>query len=542
MKRPAATFAFANERTEEGFLRNLTVEMKFILQAMDPVVREENLHVQLIPAATSEEIRAVFQDKWLAGRVNIFHYGGHATPDRLWLESSSGGNEAFFSEGLARFLGVQQGLQLVFLNACATADQAKRMLQENIPAVIATSQKVPDDIATQFARIFYLGMASGSSIEEAFREAEGYLLGRKGTEAFLSSNTRSLFWDEEIGFGELDLPWRLFLKQEASWYPAQWRLLRRELPSSTSSQVPTKPSLEGAVIQKHLIHQTLGHSEIGTVYRALHMEQQQDRALWISYEIMAGFKELYANLKSGYNALSRIKHPALARVKEIEMIDGNEFPQIYFSVELLKGKRLDEVEMKGDANKVIILGMDLCEVLHEAHEIDYTDTEWKAQKGVVHGNLMTNKIFLDNYGNARIIEFLFTNLTRLPEVKLRLPLEAENHLRNLRLKEYFAPELLAGDANVSVLTDVYSVGAVLLEMYTGKTIDQWSFSSEKDLADQVISELGSVSLPLLKVIYRATLPNPDERWQSADEMRDFLAPSLSWWRKFWRRRNLKKAN
>ncbi len=534
MTQLVAGFAFANERTETGFLRNLTLEMKLVLRALDPVAREGKVYVHLMPATTAREIQDLFQDRWTEGRVSIFHYGGHATAGELWLEGESGGNESFFAEGLARFLQVQQGLNLVFLNACSTSAQAKMLIERSIPAVVATSSKIPDDLATAFSEAFYKGLASGASIEEAFQEATALMLGRKGEEAFQPSGTRSLYWEEDHE-DTLDLPWRLYLKQEARWFPAQWRLVHRELDTDKIS-VPKTPSLEaGKVLEKHLIYENLGHSAIGTVYRAQHLESKQDRALKVTYQVIAGMKAFEELMVDGFKAMHQLNHPNIARVLEMGRLEEQGVLQLWISMELIKGKRLDQADMKGRADQVLALGLDLCRGLEAAHQVSFVNAKGETERGVFHGNLMTKKIFLDEFGNARMIDFLFTNLARLDGIQLHQPIEAINSLRQMRMTEYFAPELLAGDATVNALTDIYSVGAILLEVYTGKPIDQWKFSSEKDLAEQISQLQGSVSKPLIRAIYRATLPNPDERWQSAEEMGDSIAPSIGIWHRLVRR-------
>lgn len=536
MKPPVIGLAFANERTDEGFLRNLSKEMKLILRAMDPVAQASKAYLHLMPATTAREIQNLFQNSWFEGRVNIFHYGGHASPSVLYLERDSGGNESFFSEGLARFLGVQKGINLVFLNACSTEKQALRLIEENIPAVIATSQDIPDDVAVMFAEAFYKGLASGSSIEEAFKEADGFVLGSIGPNSIAGGTTRGLYWESEPGIGELDLPWKLFLKKEASWFPAQWRLVHQEKEVREEKATKTEPTLVGQIVEKHLIHDTLGHGTTGIVYRAQQIVNQEDRAFKITYEIESGFQAFHQSMMDGFNALQKLDHPSIAKVLEMGALSDGASKQLYLSMELLKGKRLDEIDMKGDAGRVILLGIDICLGINAAHEINFRDMEGKEQKGIFHGNLMTKKIFLDSSDKARIIDFLFTNLARLPEVKLKRPLEAENALRTQRLTAYFPPEVLSGEQSVGIAADIYAIGAILLEVYTGKTIDQWQVESEEELYQQIKAQLGSASNRLVEGIWRATHPNPAERWKTAGELHKHLLPGLGWWRKF--KRNL----
>lgn len=535
MKPPVIGLAFANERTDKGFLRNLSKEMKFILRAFDPVVQASKAYLHLMPATTAREIQNLFQNAWFEGRVGIFHYGGHATPTVLHLERDGGGNESFFSEGLARFLGAQKGISLVFLNACSTEKQALRLIEENIPAVIATSQDIPDDVAVMFAEAFYKGIASGASIEEAFKEADGFVIASIGLNSIAGGATRGLYWESQPEIGELDLPWKLFLKKEASWFPAQWRLVHQEIEIEEEEKAETEASLVGKIVEKHLIHEILGHGTMGIVYRAQQIVDQEDRALKITYDIESGFKAFHQSMMDGFYALKKLDHPNIAKVMDMGALQGNESKQLFTSMELLKGKRLDGIDMKGDADRVILLGMDICQGIHAAHEVTFEDVEGNQQKGIFHGNLMTKKIFLDSSGKARIIDFLFTNLARLPEVKLKRPLEAENALRSQRLTAYFPPEVLSGEQPVGIGADIYAIGAILLEVYTGKTIDQWQVESEEDLYQQIKAQLGSVSNRLVTGIWRATQPNPTERWKTAGDLHKYLVPGLGWWRKLKRR-------
>lgn len=67
--------------------------------------------------------------------------------------------------GLASFLGQQTGLELVFLNGCATQNQAQGLLDANVSTVIATSQAIDDRVAAEFASRFYRSLAGGASIQ-----------------------------------------------------------------------------------------------------------------------------------------------------------------------------------------------------------------------------------------------------------------------------------------------------------------------------------------------------------------------------------------
>jgi len=114
-------------------------------------------------------------------RVAIFHYGGHAGGDRLFLESSGTEGAVVHAEGLAAFLGQRRNLQLVFLNGCSTRAQAAGLLDAGVAAVIATARAIEDAIALEFAAAFYSELASGATLRAAYEASRGRVLASRGS-------------------------------------------------------------------------------------------------------------------------------------------------------------------------------------------------------------------------------------------------------------------------------------------------------------------------------------------------------------------------
>ncbi len=65
----------------------------------------------------------------------------------------------------------QRGTQLVFLNDCLTVPQVEQLLHAGVSDVIATSQAIDDNLAKEFAVLFYRSLGDGASIDTAFHEA-----------------------------------------------------------------------------------------------------------------------------------------------------------------------------------------------------------------------------------------------------------------------------------------------------------------------------------------------------------------------------------
>lgn len=173
-REPVVFLAFANERVDEQYyLRNLAEEERRAREAMTVAERAGLCEIVELVNATAKEVLAIFRDERYRDRVAIFHFGGHAGSGSLLFESPEGAVTPAHAGGFARFLGEQHGLELVFLNGCASQGHVQGLLDNGVPAVIATSQESDDEVATEFSSQFYTSLASGLPLRAAYAEATG---------------------------------------------------------------------------------------------------------------------------------------------------------------------------------------------------------------------------------------------------------------------------------------------------------------------------------------------------------------------------------
>ncbi|MDX1406801.1 MAG: CHAT domain-containing protein, partial [Saprospiraceae bacterium] len=171
MTRPVIYLAFANDRDQ--YLQMINQERKQISRALQAHTKEGR--IQLVTEASST-IEDIFQEFHTHDHeVAIFHYGGHATGTHLVLEAADGSSASAQSTGLASLLGSQKQLKLVFLNGCATKAQVEELINKGVRAVIATSVKIDDSMATEFAEQFYKALANHSTIRESFDRASAFI-------------------------------------------------------------------------------------------------------------------------------------------------------------------------------------------------------------------------------------------------------------------------------------------------------------------------------------------------------------------------------
>ncbi|MEZ4824694.1 MAG: CHAT domain-containing protein [Bacteroidia bacterium] len=204
-RRPVIFLAFANDQVDSArYLRGLAQELRGIRTALSAAKQAKALDIVERANATLADIVDVFQDPEYSGRISIFHYGGHADSYQLLLESENNSVQIASSDGFAQFLANQPGLQLVFLNGCSTKNQAQDLRAAGIPSVIATSEKINDDIAQRFAIRFYKGIGGYASIQKSFTDASAEILTLTGVKNF-----RSLYLDE-LDSEPTAYPWDIY--------------------------------------------------------------------------------------------------------------------------------------------------------------------------------------------------------------------------------------------------------------------------------------------------------------------------------------------
>ena len=179
--KPVIFLAFANDgQDNRRYLRNLPQELRSVTERLKEAEKAGLCKLVVTMNTTVKELLDVFQE--YRGHVAIFHFGGHAGGFQLLMESADGHPEFAHAAGFAEFLGQQKGLQLVFLNGCSTEPQVEGLLAAGIPAVVATSQAIEDEIATELSTRFYNALAGGAGIGTAFAESVAAVKTGKGGE------------------------------------------------------------------------------------------------------------------------------------------------------------------------------------------------------------------------------------------------------------------------------------------------------------------------------------------------------------------------
>jgi serine/threonine protein kinase len=190
-----------------------------------------------------------------------------------------------------------------------------------------------------------------------------------------------------------------------------------------------------------------------------------------------------------------LSHPNVITLFDV----GEDEGRVYLIFEFLKGQSL-RAEMAGrqvNVRKAVEFAIQIADALAEAHAA-----------GFVHGGLSPDSIVITAKGHAKIPAF---------ELAARAGFEQEGG--QTRLRDYDSPEEARGSAPDD-RSDIFSVGAILYEMLTGRRPPHRGASAPSASNAHVPRDLDDVVL-------KAVAPNPDSRYQSvatlAAELRSMAA-------------------
>lgn len=217
-ERPRFVFAYANDRVDDrGDLRNLIEELYAVEAALRDPEKVGQCEVVSLPNVDLERFFDACQHD--QRRLSLVHYGGHADGKTLLFEDRKRGVNATSARSIAEFLATLRALKLVVLNGCSTDGQVAALLDRGVPAVVATSTEIKDDVATQFAKRFYLALAASATIADAFTQASSAVKASLGIHADDADAIRSVLRDVARSSRKVDTapawPWTLHGKPEA---------------------------------------------------------------------------------------------------------------------------------------------------------------------------------------------------------------------------------------------------------------------------------------------------------------------------------------
>lgn len=277
--------------------------------------------------------------------------------------------------------------------------------------------------------------------------------------------------------------------------------------SSTSSSAPTRavPSTTVPVGQRFEMLGRIGAGNHGVVFRARDSQLQREVAIKRFSHFVADDPRAMRRITREVATLARVSHRNVVTVHDlVHMPDGDGEVTPHLVMELVEGTSLrDLLNRQGPSLRSVIVVQGVLEGLVACH-----------QAGILHLDIKPANVLVTPDGGVKIVDFGIA----------RAASDATATVAGT--PHYMAPEQFDGRADER--SDIYSVGCLLYECLTGVPPFQGTMAAQlmahrneprpdpRDITPQVGPEL-------VAVVQRAMAVDPDERFQSVQEMLAALA-------------------
>ena len=240
---------------------------------------------------------------------------------------------------------------------------------------------------------------------------------------------------------------------------------------------------------------------MGEVYRADDLKLGQPVALKFLPRSLSHDADRLERFFAEVRNARQVAHPNVCRVYDIGEIDGDHF----LSMEYVDGEDLSSLLKRIGRlppDKAVDVSRQLCAGLSAAHD-----------RGILHRDLKPANIMIDGRGRARIMDFGLAIAAT----------EDGAETETSGTPAYMAPEQFAGKG-ASVRSDLYSLGLVLYELFTGKrafdaiTIEAYRKKHSEETPTSPSTLLPDFDPAVERVILRCVEKDPQRRPSSATQV------------------------
>ena len=277
----------------------------------------------------------------------------------------------------------------------------------------------------------------------------------------------------------------------------------------------------GSKLGPYEIVAPLGAGGMGEVYRARDTRLGRDVAVKILPQHLSEKPDARQRFEREARAISSLNHPHICTLYDVGHQDGTDF----LVMELLEGETLAKRLERGPlpTAELLRIGIEVCDALEKAH-----------RQGILHRDLKPSNIMLTKSG-AKLMDFglakaagdgaapALESLTQSLNPSARTtPVTQQGTI--VGTFQYMSPEQMEG-READARSDIFSLGAVLYEMATGKRAFEGKTTASVIAAilerePPAISTVQPMSPPALDRTVKICLAkDPDERFQSAHDVK-----------------------
>jgi serine/threonine protein kinase len=280
----------------------------------------------------------------------------------------------------------------------------------------------------------------------------------------------------------------------------------------TDQPAPPDPRVGSTLQGRYLILSRLASGALGVVYRGERVQLGRAVAVKFLHPWIAAQKTFLSRFENEAKAMSRLLHPHC-----VSVIDFGVEGSPYLVMDFVTGRTLRDLmlEERLSSARAMRLSQQLLAGLAHAHE-----------QGIVHRDLKPENLILSAEAglkeHLRILDFGLAKLRDGPQMTAGMAVGTPS---------YMSPEQSGADGAIDARTDLYTVGIVLFEMFTGRKPFQSENVGEVILMQRetpppklrAVAPDARYSVELEALLDKAMSKLPEDRFQSAAELAAALA-------------------
>lgn len=268
--------------------------------------------------------------------------------------------------------------------------------------------------------------------------------------------------------------------------------------------------MDGTILaDRYLLTEEIGTGGMGTVYKATDLRTGGPVAVKAPHPFLARDPHFRERLRREARLAAALTSPRVVRVVDLDEHEG--VP--YLVMEFVAGETLAERVRREGAFPVaeaVAVAREIARALEAAHSL-----------GIVHRDLTPRNVKLVD-GQVKVLDFGIAQAAGMAEFTPPGGFSGT--------PAYSAPERIAGTSTDDPRSDLYSVGAILATLLTGKTLPApWAVPGAAGTPGAITPVAVPEGLPpeVERVLARCLAPDPDARYGSAAELAAALGAALN---------------